>query len=100
MKEISEREERRHKRRGRQRSRNRHKQRERLAVQKGEKRKAEWQKGVWIDLRALTSQEYPSLMCFVTLHPIEPAASPHIGLRHSEYGAIKRQAGSHANGAE
>lgn len=69
-------------------------------MQKGEESKAEWQKEVWIDLRALKSQEYSSLMCFVTLHLIEPAATPHIGLRHSECRVIRRQAGSHAYGAE
>lgn len=53
-------------------------------MQKGDESKAEWQKRVWIDLRALTSREYPSLMCFVTLHPIEPAAITHISLRHAE----------------
>lgn len=51
-----------------------------------------------VDLQALRSREYPSLMCFVTLHPTD--ASPHIGLRLSEYRIIRRQAGSNANRAE
>lgn len=42
-----------------------------------------------MDLRASMSREYPSLMCFVTPHPIEPAAAPHAGPRHSEYRVIK-----------